>query len=91
VLEVSGTENLAELGRRHREKVVQALDNTYGWGAWRETGMQGNRDMQNCTGNPACPQFCLHDPCRLVRQVKQFGKLAFRAPARATPAGLSGR
>jgi hypothetical protein len=33
VLEVSGTEDLAELGRRHREKVAQALDNTYGWGA----------------------------------------------------------
>jgi hypothetical protein len=32
VLEVSGTEDLSELGRRHREKVVQALDNTYGWG-----------------------------------------------------------
>jgi hypothetical protein len=33
VLEVSGTEDPSELGRRHREKVVQALDNTYGWGA----------------------------------------------------------
>jgi hypothetical protein len=33
VLEVSGTESVSELGRRHREKVVQALDNTYGWGA----------------------------------------------------------
>jgi hypothetical protein len=33
VLEVSGTEDIAELGRRHREKVAQALDNTYGWGA----------------------------------------------------------
>jgi hypothetical protein len=33
VLEVSGTEHLSELGRRHREKVAQALDNTYGWGA----------------------------------------------------------
>ena len=33
VLEVSGTEDLSELGRRHREKVAQALDNTYGWGA----------------------------------------------------------
>jgi hypothetical protein len=33
VLEVSGTEDLMELGRRHREKVAQALDNTYGWGA----------------------------------------------------------
>jgi hypothetical protein len=33
VLEVSGTEDLGELGRRHRTKVAQALDNTYGWGA----------------------------------------------------------
>jgi hypothetical protein len=33
VLEVSGTEDISELGRRHREKVVQALANTYGWGA----------------------------------------------------------
>lgn len=33
VLEVSGTEDVSELGRRHREKVAQALDNTYGWGA----------------------------------------------------------
>jgi hypothetical protein len=33
VLEVSGTEDISELGRRHRAKVAQALDNTYGWGA----------------------------------------------------------
>jgi hypothetical protein len=33
MLEVSGTEDLSELGRRHREKVAQALDNPYGWGA----------------------------------------------------------
>jgi hypothetical protein len=33
VLEVSGTEDASELGRRHREKVAQALDNPYGWGA----------------------------------------------------------
>jgi len=33
VLEISGTEDISELGRRHREKVAQALDNTYGWGA----------------------------------------------------------
>jgi hypothetical protein len=33
VLEVSGTEDLSELGRRHREKVAQALNNTYGCGA----------------------------------------------------------
>ncbi len=33
VLEVSATEDVSELGRRHREKVAQALDNTYGWGA----------------------------------------------------------
>jgi hypothetical protein len=34
VIEISGTEDLSELGRRHREKVVQARDNTYGWGAY---------------------------------------------------------
>jgi hypothetical protein len=33
VLEISGTEDVSELGRRHREKVEQALENTYGWGA----------------------------------------------------------
>jgi hypothetical protein len=33
VLEVSGTEDISELGRRHREKVSQDLDNTYGWAA----------------------------------------------------------
>jgi hypothetical protein len=33
VLEVSGTEDTSELGRRHREKVAQALDNPYRWGA----------------------------------------------------------
>ena len=33
VLEVSGTETLAELGRRHREKVAQAKANPYGWEA----------------------------------------------------------
>ena len=33
VLEVSGTEDISELGRRHREKVGQALGNPYGWGA----------------------------------------------------------
>jgi hypothetical protein len=33
VLEVSGTEDISELGRRRREKVAQALDNPYGWGA----------------------------------------------------------
>src|SRR5579862_7907978 len=33
VLEVSGTEDISELGRRHREKVAQALANPYGWGA----------------------------------------------------------
>jgi hypothetical protein len=31
VLEVSGTENLSELGRRQREKAVQALSNPFGW------------------------------------------------------------
>jgi hypothetical protein len=25
---------LSELGRRHRKKVTQALDNSYGWGAY---------------------------------------------------------
>jgi hypothetical protein len=34
VLEVSGTETLAELGRRHREKVAQALRNPFSWGAY---------------------------------------------------------
>lgn len=33
VLEVSGTESLAELGRREREKVAQALANPFGWDA----------------------------------------------------------
>ncbi|GEM_PF-1142412 len=33
VLEVSGTEVLAELGRRHREKIAQASDNPFGWDA----------------------------------------------------------
>jgi hypothetical protein len=33
VLEISGMEDISELGRRHREKVEQALDNTYSWGA----------------------------------------------------------
>jgi hypothetical protein len=34
VLEVSGTENLAELGRRHREKMAQALANPFRWDAY---------------------------------------------------------
>jgi hypothetical protein len=34
VLEISGTEILAELGRRHREKVAQARDNPFGWDAY---------------------------------------------------------
>jgi hypothetical protein len=34
VLEVSGTESIAELGRRHREKVAQALANPVRWGAY---------------------------------------------------------
>ena len=33
VTEVSDTEDISALGRRHRQKVAQALDNTYGWGA----------------------------------------------------------
>jgi hypothetical protein len=31
VLEISGTEHLAELGRRHRDKVTQALANPFRW------------------------------------------------------------
>ena len=34
VLEISGTEVPAELGRRHREKVAQARDNPFGWDAY---------------------------------------------------------
>jgi hypothetical protein len=34
VVEVSGTETVSELGRRHREKVVQALRNPFGWSAY---------------------------------------------------------
>lgn len=34
VLEVSGTEVVAELGRRHREKAKQARDNPFGWDAF---------------------------------------------------------
>ncbi len=34
VLEISGTEVPAELGRRHREKVAQARDNPFGWEAY---------------------------------------------------------
>jgi hypothetical protein len=34
VLEVSGTEVAAEFARRHREKVAQARDNPFGWGAY---------------------------------------------------------
>jgi hypothetical protein len=34
VLEVSGTETPSELGRRHREKVAQALQNPLGWDAY---------------------------------------------------------
>jgi hypothetical protein len=34
VLEVSGTETVSELGRRHREKAAQALGNPFGWGAY---------------------------------------------------------
>lgn len=34
VLEVSGTEVAAELGRRHREKVAQARGNPFGWEAY---------------------------------------------------------
>jgi hypothetical protein len=34
VLEISGTEVAAELGRRHREKIAQARDNPFGWDAY---------------------------------------------------------
>lgn len=34
LLEVSGTENLSELGRRHRAKVKQAMENPLGWDAY---------------------------------------------------------
>ena len=34
VLEISGTETLKELGRRHREKVAQALANPLSWDAY---------------------------------------------------------
>ena len=34
VLEISGTETLAELSRRQREKVTQALANPLGWDAY---------------------------------------------------------
>jgi hypothetical protein len=34
VLEVSGTENVSELGRRQREKAAQALRNPFGWDAY---------------------------------------------------------
>jgi hypothetical protein len=34
VLEVSGTQTAAELGRRHREKVAQAKGNPFGWDAY---------------------------------------------------------
>ena len=34
VLEISGTETLAEMGRRHREKVDQVLRNPFSWDAY---------------------------------------------------------
>jgi len=34
MLEISGTEVAAEIGRRHREKVTQARANPYGWEAY---------------------------------------------------------
>jgi hypothetical protein len=34
VLEISGTEDTSELGRRHREKVAQARGNPFGWDAY---------------------------------------------------------
>jgi hypothetical protein len=38
VLEISGTESPAELGRRHREKVAQARANPFGWDAYVVVG-----------------------------------------------------
>src|SRR5690349_11492869 len=46
VLEISGTERLAELGRRHRDKVAQALANPFRWDAYLVTCAfcaEGNR------------------------------------------------
>lgn len=34
MLEISGTESLDELGRRHCEKVVQAMANPLGWDSY---------------------------------------------------------
>ena len=34
VLEISGTETLSELARRHREKITQALENPFGLDAY---------------------------------------------------------
>lgn len=34
MLEVSGTENLAELGPRHRQKVAQDIRNPLGWDSY---------------------------------------------------------
>jgi hypothetical protein len=34
VLEISGTERMADLDRRHRQKVVQAKSNPFGWDAY---------------------------------------------------------
>jgi hypothetical protein len=34
MLEVSGTESLRELGRRHREKILQATSNPLGWDSY---------------------------------------------------------
>jgi hypothetical protein len=46
VLEISGTESLAELPRRHRQKVAQALANRYSWDAYASVcafSAQGHR------------------------------------------------
>ena len=34
VLEISGTETLVELSRRHRQEVAQAIANRYAWDAY---------------------------------------------------------
>ena len=46
MLEVSGTENPAELRRRHRDKIAQALENPFAWDAYVVTcafSAQGHR------------------------------------------------
>lgn len=52
VLEISGTENLAELERRHREKVAQALANPYRWDAYVVVCAFGSAEHRiRCSGH----------------------------------------